>query len=127
MYADASIGSLGVELSKRTTIGVELAAKVSFGTHRRSHLANDLRKPKLLLFLDEPTSGLDSQSAWSIMSFLRNLADHGQAILCTCVLSYFTSFGSGSDTMLQDSSGIFTPFNCPPHILITYALDIAIC
>ena len=28
-YADASIGSLGVELRKRTTIGVELAAKVS--------------------------------------------------------------------------------------------------
>ncbi|KAF8231521.1 P-loop containing nucleoside triphosphate hydrolase protein, partial [Tricholoma matsutake] len=66
-YADASVGSLGVELRKRTTIGVELAAK-----------------PKLLLFLDEPTSGLDSQSAWSIISFLRSLADNGQAILCTC-------------------------------------------
>lgn len=65
-YADASVGSLGVEFRKRTTIGVELAAK-----------------PKLLLFLDEPTSGLDSQSAWSIISFLRSLADNGQAILCT--------------------------------------------
>ena len=42
-----------------------------------------LNQPKLLLFLDEPTSGLDSQSAWSIVSFLRSLADHGQAILCT--------------------------------------------
>ena len=42
-----------------------------------------LLKPKLLLFLDEPTSGLDSQSAWSIVSFLRSLADSGQAILCT--------------------------------------------
>src|SRR6266576_6710621 len=40
-------------------------------------------QPKLLLFLDEPTSGLDSQSAWSIVSFLRSLADSGQAILCT--------------------------------------------
>ncbi|KAF8452841.1 hypothetical protein L210DRAFT_846141, partial [Boletus edulis BED1] len=40
---------------------------------------------KLLLFLDEPTSGLDSQSAWAIVSFLRDLADSGQAILCTCV------------------------------------------
>ncbi|KAF9531189.1 ABC-2 type transporter-domain-containing protein [Crepidotus variabilis] len=65
-YADAMVGSLGVEHRKRTTIGVELAAK-----------------PRLLLFLDEPTSGLDSQSAWAIMSFLRELADNGQAILCT--------------------------------------------
>ncbi|KAF8272208.1 ABC-2 type transporter-domain-containing protein [Lactarius quietus] len=65
-YADAIVGSLGVEHRKRTTIGVELAAK-----------------PKLLLFLDEPTSGLDSQSAWAIVRFLRELANHGQAILCT--------------------------------------------
>jgi ATP-binding cassette subfamily G (WHITE) protein 2 (SNQ2) len=65
-HADAIVGSLGVEHRKRTTIGVELAAK-----------------PKLLLFLDEPTSGLDSQSAWAIVNFLRDLANHGQAILCT--------------------------------------------
>ncbi|KAF7316625.1 Brefeldin A resistance protein [Mycena chlorophos] len=64
--ADASVGSLGIEHRKRTTIGVELAAK-----------------PKLLLFLDEPTSGLDSQSAWAIMLFLQQLAANGQAILCT--------------------------------------------
>ncbi|KAF8497411.1 ABC-2 type transporter-domain-containing protein [Russula emetica] len=65
-HADAIVGTLGVEHKKRTTIGVELAAK-----------------PKLLLFLDEPTSGLDSQSAWAIVNFLRDLANHGQAILCT--------------------------------------------
>ncbi|KIJ10449.1 hypothetical protein PAXINDRAFT_16534 [Paxillus involutus ATCC 200175] len=65
-YADAIVGSLGVERKKRTSIGVELAAK-----------------PKLLLFLDEPTSGLDSQSAWAIVTVLRELADNGQAILCT--------------------------------------------
>lgn len=63
---DAEIGSLGVEQRKRTTIGVELCAK-----------------PSLLLFLDEPTSGLDSQSAYSIVRFMRKLADAGQAILCT--------------------------------------------
>lgn len=28
-YKDAIVGSLGVEMKKRTTIGVELAAKVS--------------------------------------------------------------------------------------------------
>jgi ATP-binding cassette subfamily G (WHITE) protein 2 (SNQ2) len=44
----------------------------------------------LLLFLDEPTSGLDSQSAWAIISFLRFLADSGQAILCTCVFVYLS-------------------------------------
>ncbi|GAP86321.2 putative ATPase [Rosellinia necatrix] len=63
---DAVVSSLGVELRKRLTIGVELAAR-----------------PSLLLFLDEPTSGLDSQSAFSIVSFLRKLARAGQAIVCT--------------------------------------------
>lgn len=63
---DAIISSLGVEQRKRLTIGVELAAK-----------------PSLLLFLDEPTSGLDSQSAYSIVQFLKKLAKAGQAIVCT--------------------------------------------
>ncbi|EMD36973.1 hypothetical protein CERSUDRAFT_114880 [Gelatoporia subvermispora B] len=64
-YADAVVGSLGVEHRKRTTIAVELVAKPS------------------MIFLDEPTSGLDSQSAWAIVCFLRNLADSGQSIVCT--------------------------------------------
>ena len=63
---DAVIMSLGVEQRKRLTIGVELAAK-----------------PSLLLFLDEPTSGLDSQSAFSIVRFLKKLSAAGQAIICT--------------------------------------------
>lgn len=63
---DAIISCLGVEQRKRVTIGVELAAK-----------------PSLLLFLDEPTSGLDSQSAASIVRFLKKLARAGQAIICT--------------------------------------------
>lgn len=69
-YADAVVGvageGLNVEQHKRLTIGVELAAK-----------------PDLLLFFDEPTSGLDSQTAWSICTLMRNLAGHGQAVLCT--------------------------------------------
>jgi ATP-binding cassette subfamily G (WHITE) protein 2 (SNQ2) len=63
---DALIRCLGVEQRKRVTIGVELAAK-----------------PSLLLFLDEPTSGLDSQSAYSIVRFLKKLSQAGQAIICT--------------------------------------------
>ncbi|AOA65255.1 Plasma membrane ATP-binding cassette (ABC) transporter [Komagataella phaffii CBS 7435] len=69
-YAEAIIGKIGrglnVEQRKKLSIAVELVAK-----------------PSLLLFLDEPTSGLDSQSAWSIIQFLRALSDSGQAILCT--------------------------------------------
>ncbi len=70
LYADAIVGEPGVGLNveqrKKLSIGVELVAK-----------------PSLLLFLDEPTSGLDSQSAWAIVLFLRELANAGQAILCT--------------------------------------------
>jgi ATP-binding cassette, subfamily G (WHITE), member 2, PDR len=69
-FAEAIVGNpgegLNVEQRKLLTIGVELAAK-----------------PALLIFLDEPTSGLDSQSSWSIVAFLRKLANSGQAILCT--------------------------------------------
>ncbi|KAI5117931.1 hypothetical protein M0805_009439 [Coniferiporia weirii] len=65
-YADAIVGTLGLEHQKRIAIGVELAAQ-----------------PKLLLFLDEPTSGLDSQAALAIVGLLRDLANLGQAILCT--------------------------------------------
>jgi ATP-binding cassette subfamily G (WHITE) protein 2 (SNQ2) len=83
-YADAIVGTLGVEHRKRTTIGVELAAKVSKATLSfYLCLMVTLSQPKLLLFLDEPTSGLDSESAWAIVTFLRELANHGQAILCT--------------------------------------------
>ncbi|KAJ1922714.1 ATP-binding cassette transporter snq2 [Tieghemiomyces parasiticus] len=69
--ADALVGSLetGIGLSmeerKRLTIAVELVAK-----------------PKVL-FLDEPTSGLDAQSSFSIVRFLRKLAQEGQTVLCT--------------------------------------------
>lgn len=69
-YSEAIIGAVGrglnVEQRKKLSIGVELVAR-----------------PSLLLFLDEPTSGLDSQSAWAIVTFLRELAKAGQSILCT--------------------------------------------
>ncbi|KAI5861019.1 ABC drug exporter AbcA [Durotheca rogersii] len=69
-YADAVVGipgeGLNIEQRKRLSIAVEMVAR-----------------PELLLFLDEPTSGLDSQTAWSICTLLRKLADHGQTILCT--------------------------------------------
>ncbi|GMG01840.1 unnamed protein product [[Candida] boidinii] len=69
-YADAIAGQpgfgLNVEQRKKLSIATELVAK-----------------PSLLLFLDEPTSGLDSQSSWSIVQVMKELAKAGQAVLCT--------------------------------------------
>ncbi len=68
-FSEAVIGNpgegLNLEQRKSLTIGMELAGKPS------------------ILFLDEPTSGLDSQSSWTIITFLRKLANNGQAVLST--------------------------------------------
>ncbi|KAJ2743730.1 ATP-binding cassette transporter snq2 [Coemansia sp. BCRC 34301] len=61
---DSSQG-ISLEERKRLTIGVELVAR-----------------PKIL-FLDEPTSGLDAQASFSIVQFMRRLAQDGQTVLCT--------------------------------------------
>ncbi|KDR66423.1 hypothetical protein GALMADRAFT_80815 [Galerina marginata CBS 339.88] len=87
-FGDAMVGSLNVEQKKRTTIGVELAAK-----------------PKHMLFLDEPTSGLDCQSALAIISFLRRLADSGQAILCTIHQPSAKLFSAFDKLLLLHKSG----------------------
>ncbi|KAL5532389.1 SNQ2_2 [Sanghuangporus sanghuang] len=65
-YADAMVCTLSLENRRRTSIGIELAAQ-----------------PRLLFFLDEPTSGLDPQEALAIVALLRDLANHGQAIICS--------------------------------------------
>ncbi len=109
-YADAVIGvpgeGLNVEQRKRTTIGVELAAK-----------------PQLLLFLDEPTSGLDSQTSWAICTLLTKLAEHGQAILCTIHQPSAMLF-SRFDRLLFLAKGgktiYFGPVGKNSHTLIDY-------
>ena len=97
--ADALVLSLGVEARKRLTIGVELASK-----------------PELLLFLDEPTSGLDGQSAWNIIRFLRKLADHGQAILCTIHQPSSLLFESFDRLLLLERGGETV---CAPQKTVT--------
>jgi ABC-type multidrug transport system ATPase subunit len=87
---------LNVEQRKRLTIGVELVAK-----------------PSILLFLDEPTSGLDSQSAFSIVKFLRKLADAGQAG-ASCLpprCSFLTCCLPVLVTIHQPSASLFYEFD----------------
>ncbi|KAL9596515.1 MAG: hypothetical protein Q9219_005736 [cf. Caloplaca sp. 3 TL-2023] len=64
LIGDGNFG-LGVEITKRVTIAVELVAR-----------------PKVL-FADEPTSGLDSQGAAHIVDYLRRLSRNGQAVVVT--------------------------------------------
>ena len=72
------------------------------GRRTKEEVDNLAAKPKLLSFLDEPTSGLDSQSACATVSFLRTLADNGQAILCTCVTFHaFLVFNPNSKDRLR--------------------------
>ena len=131
-FAEAMVGGegegLNVEQRKRLTIGVELAAK-----------------PSLLLFLDEPTSGLDAQAAWSVVRFLKKLANEGQAILCTIHqpsgelfnqfdrllllqkggrTAYFGELGPNSSTLInyfEKRSGILCGENANPA---EYILDV---
>ena len=104
-YADAIVGTLGVEHRKRTTIAVELVAKPS------------------LIFLDEPTSGLDSQSAWAITSLLRDLANSGQAIVCTIHQPSSLLFESFDRLLLLERGGYtvyFGEIGADSHVLRSY-------
>ncbi|KAI1612321.1 ABC multidrug transporter [Exophiala viscosa] len=108
-FCDAIVGQpgegLNIEQRKLLTIGVELAAKPA------------------ILFLDEPTSGLDSQSAWTIVSLLRRLADHGQAILATIHQPSAMMFQQFDSILLLAKGGrttYFGPLGADCHTLIRY-------
>ncbi|KAF1961950.1 AtrD, ABC-transporter [Byssothecium circinans] len=109
-YAQAVVGvpgeGLNVEQRKRLSIAVEMVAR-----------------PELLLFLDEPTSGLDSQTAWSICTLLRKLANSGQSILVTIHQPSSQLFQIFDRLLLLDKSGSTLYFGDIGHessILIEY-------
>ncbi|KAG8426770.1 hypothetical protein J3459_007818 [Metarhizium acridum] len=90
-FQDALIGDadsgLGVELTKRVTIAVELVAR-----------------PKIL-FADEPTSGLDSQVAAAIVGYLKRLTRLGQAVLVTVHQPSATLFRTFDNLLALSSNG----------------------
>ncbi|KFZ16937.1 hypothetical protein V501_01998 [Pseudogymnoascus sp. VKM F-4519 (FW-2642)] len=112
-YQNALIGDegsgLGVEIIKRVTIGVELAAR-----------------PKIL-FADEPTSGLDSQSAIHIVSLLRNLSQQGQAILVTIHQPSASLFSQFDRLLALSSDGRQLYFGASQDVIPYFEKNGAVC
>lgn len=61
-------------------------------------------KPRLL-FADEPTSGLAGQSAFTILKFLRKLADVGQSVLVTVHQPSASLFAEFDNLLLLKKGG----------------------
>ncbi|CAE8693080.1 unnamed protein product [Polarella glacialis] len=78
-----------------TLVGSSLVRGISGGEKKRTSVAVELITRPRMIFLDEPLSGLDSYAAWTVVQVLRELAEHGCAVLCT---------------MHQPSSDIFETF-----------------
>ncbi|KAH9207271.1 ABC-2 type transporter-domain-containing protein [Leptodontidium sp. 2 PMI_412] len=92
---------LGVEILKRVTIGVELAARPS------------------VLFADEPTSGLDSQAAIHIIDYLQRLSRQGQTVIVTIHQPSASLFAKFDKVLALSSNGGLIYFG-PMHDILPY-------
>jgi ATP-binding cassette subfamily G (WHITE) protein 2 (SNQ2) len=112
-YANALIGDegsgLGVEILKRVTIGVELAARPE------------------ILFCDEPTSGLDGQGAANIIGYLRKLAHNGNAILVTVHQPSALLFSRFDNLLALSSEGEQLYFGRVDSALLYFERNGAVC
>lgn len=63
-----------------------------------------MSKPSIL-FLDEPTSGLDGQSSFTIVKFLRKLAESGQTILAVIHQPSASLFAEFDNVLLLKKGG----------------------
>jgi len=64
-------------------VGNLLVKGLSGGEKKRTAVAVELITSPRMLFLDEPLSGLDSYAAWTLVQVLKDIAEHGCAVLCT--------------------------------------------
>lgn len=59
---------------QHTTIGSTAVKGISGGEKKRVSIGIEIISNPTIMFLDEPTSGLDSQTSFTIIDYLRNLA-----------------------------------------------------
>jgi len=81
--ADQVIESIDLTKSKHVLIGSPLTGGASLELRKRTTIAIELAARPSLLFLDEPTTGLDSVAATLIMRSIKKLSQRGQAVICT--------------------------------------------
>eukprot|EP00123_Amoebidium_parasiticum_P016523 comp23474_c1_seq3/m.39236 comp23474_c1_seq3/g.39236 ORF comp23474_c1_seq3/g.39236 comp23474_c1_seq3/m.39236 type:complete len:241 (-) comp23474_c1_seq3:6-728(-) len=77
------INELGLGHTMGTRIGNHLFKGISGGERKRVAIGCELITNPRILFLDEPTSGLDAFTSYNVMNFVRQLADHGRAVITT--------------------------------------------
>ena len=65
---------LQLKKCQNTFIGNQRKKGISGGERKRTSIGVEILSNPSILFLDEPTSGLDSQTSFTIISYLKNLA-----------------------------------------------------
>ena len=86
-------------LSKRSIEAVGLthriyhkSSQLSGGERQRVAIARALVNNPAVIFADEPTGNLDSKSGGQIMSYIKNLHDHGNTIILITHETYTASY-----------------------------------
>lgn len=71
---DKLLNDLQLKKCQNTLIGSQNKKGISGGERKRTSIGVEILSNPSILFLDEPTSGLDSQTSFTIINYLRNLA-----------------------------------------------------
>ncbi|KAJ3425924.1 abc transporter g family member [Anaeramoeba flamelloides] len=79
------IQMLKLEHCRDTIIGSygRRSSGISGGERKRLNIGTSLISEPQVLFLDEPTSGLDSNTAFSVISLLKDLSLRGLTVICS--------------------------------------------
>jgi len=109
LYMTGLYGREATRRSRQALEWVDLAARadhraheLSGGEQQRVALARAIVKEPLLLLADEPTSQLDTETARSVMSLIRDVADSGTTVV---VATHDESVADRADRLIHIDDG----------------------